>query len=362
MGIRSVIQSINPPLVEILTNKFRDSKNLDITYKVCDSGSGISNTTLILNGIGATPNFTRGFSIEKSPKAHEACQLYKNTITLENGENTIAIKSFDANQTISSTSKEVTVNAQYSVKDQANLYFVSIAVTDYKNATLNLKFPVNDVVAVKKKIEQKSKTLFKNIFSYQLHDHEMTATNFDRLFTDLSKKIDANDVLIVYIAGHGITSDKDGLYYFYPYDISDTSPNELAKQAISVNNIKSQLHKIQAQKSLILFDTCNSGSVLDNLDQKIIGDRLSQDNSRNFIVASSKGQAAIDGYNNHGVFSYAVLDAFDKAYFGNQTKLTPTTLAGYVESEVPRISQEIFHYEQTPQKYLNGIGFDIGIK
>lgn len=362
VDIKSVIQSINPPLVEILTNKFVDSKNLDITYKVCDSGSGVSNTTLIVNGIGATPNFTRGFSIEKNLKAHEACQLYKNTITLRNGLNIIAIKSFDANQTMSSTSKEVTVNAQYSANDQANLYFVSIAVADYKNATLNLKFPVNDVVAVKNKIEQKSKTLFKNMFSYQLHDHEMTATNFDRLFTDLSKKINTNDVLIVYIAGHGTTSDKDGLYYFYPHDISDTTPNELKKQAISVNNIKYQLSKIQAQKSLILFDTCNSGSVLDSLDQKIIGDRLSQDNSRNFIVASSKRQVALEGHKNHGVFTYAVLEAFDKAYFGNQTKLTPTTLAGYVENEVPAITLQYFQYEQTPQKYLSGEPFDIGTK
>jgi hypothetical protein len=33
-----------------------------------------------------------------------------------------------------------------------------------------------------------------------------------------------------------------------------------------------------------------------------------------------------------------------------------------VENEVPEITKEIWHYEQTPQKYLSGILFDIGIK
>ena len=32
-----------------------------------------------------------------------------------------------------------------------------------------------------------------------------------------------NDVLILYIAGHGLTNEKDGLFYFLPYDTENTS-------------------------------------------------------------------------------------------------------------------------------------------
>jgi uncharacterized caspase-like protein len=140
----------------------------------------------------------------------------------------------------------------------------------------------------------------------------------------------------------------------------------LIKYAISVNDIKYQLGKIKANKSLILLDTCNSGAVLDNitrgLEERMALERLSFATGRNYIVASSKNQVALEGYKNHGVFTYSVLDAFNKAYFGDDKTLSITSLASFVENNVPKITKEKFHYEQFPQKYLNGTDFPIGMR
>jgi uncharacterized caspase-like protein len=90
--------------------------------------------------------------------------------------------------------------------------------------------------------------------------------------------------------------------------------------------------------------------------------RLSHDNRRNFIVASSRKQPALEGYRDHGVFTYAVLEAFDKAYSQTQSILTTSNLANYVETAVPKITFDNWHYEQIPQKYLSDEPFDIGTK
>ena len=62
-----------------------------------------------------------------------------------------------------------------------------------------------------------------------------------------------------------------------------------------------------------MLDTCYSGAVIENISDNATTNRLSHDNnSINYIVASSSEQVALEGYNNHGIFTYSVLDAFDK--------------------------------------------------
>jgi len=293
--------------------------------------------------------------------------IYRNIISLQSGKNTIAIKSFDKSKTISTTTQAIEITGKFNPPKKSNLYFLSIAVANYRDEGLKLKYSVSDVNAVKNKIKLHSKGLFDHIYTYDLHESEVTLDKLDAIFDKIAKKASINDVFILYIAGHGVTSVKDGLYYFLPYDITNTSSNGLINSAISVNNIKHQLGKISANKSLILLDTCNSGGAIETLvsrglEQRAALERLSYSTGRNYIVASSKNQAALEGYKNHGVFTYSVLQAFKKAYFGNDKTLTVTSLASFIEKTVPQITKEKFHYEQFPQKYLNGNDFPIGMK
>ncbi len=362
IDVATAIKTITPPLVEIVSTKNKDARNIDLTYKICDQGNGVYDPVLLINGITYAARTTRGFSIETSDKPNEPCQSYKNTITLNNGINTISVQSADASNTITSVSKPIELKANYVIKEKPNLYFISLAVKEYQNNDLSLKYSVNDAIALNKKFDEKSNAIFNRIFSYNLHDTNATYQNMDYLFTELSGKIQPQDSVVLFISGHGTTSEKDGLYYFLPYDITSATYESLITKGISINQIKAQFSKLYAQNSLILIDTCNSGGIVENLEAMMIGNRLSKDNKRNFIVASSKTQYALEGYKNHGIFSYALLDAFENAYFGNKKTLTTTNLAGYVELEVPRISMDSFHYEQTPQKFLFGSPFDIGSK
>lgn len=361
LDLESIISNIKAPEVKIIDTRFVDKKNLELTYQICDAGNGISHPSIILNGISANIGNSRGLTVETIPKKANKCRLYKNTIMLRAGENTISIKAFDSNKTILNKSKEMEVIANYKKVSKGDLYFLSIAVAEYKNKSLTLKYPVKDAQAIKQKIQLKNTTLYNQTHIYELHDSNVTKDYIDKAFDQISKNITVNDAFILYIAGHGVS--KNGLYYFLPYDINNTLPQNIEDSAISINDIKHNLSKIHTSKSLVLLDTCQSGAMVDNIlnDQATIT-RLSHDDKRNYIVASNQNQVALEGYKNHGVFTYVALDAFENAYFGKQTNLSITNLAAYLESEVPKITQEHFHYKQIPQKYLNGINFHIGTK
>lgn len=338
MDVKSVIVNILPPELKILVNKMLNNKDIELTYQICDAGNGIADPKLIINGQAINPPSSRGFSIEKIEAKDEKCKVYKSTHTLSSGENTISLKAYDKDKNIANESEPIKVMANYTIEEKPNLYFISIAVSDYEDDSLDLNYPVNDVKKVKEKIQQKSKSVYENIYTYELHDNAVTLENINKTFDKIKDKIKINDAFILYIAGHG--KSQDGLYQFIPYDGIDK---------ISINDIKSNLSKLQNNKSLVLLDTCQSGAALENnIDETATLNRLSYDDNRNYIVASSPDQVALEGLDNHGVFTYSVLDGFEK-----NSNLKVWGLADHVSKVVPKITQEKFHFQQVPQAKLN---------
>lgn len=338
MDVKSVILNINPPELKIISNNMVNEKDIDLTYQICDVGDGVADPKLIINGQAINPPTSRGFTIEEIEAKDEKCKVYKSTHTLNSGENTISLKAYDKDKNIASQSEPIKVMANYKIEEKPNLYFLSIAVSDYKDDNFDLNYPVNDVKKVKEMIQQKSKSVYKNIYTYELHNKDVTLENINTTFDKIKDKIKINDAFILYIAGHG--ESKDGLYQFIPYD---------ATNKISINDIKSNLSKLQNNKSLVLLDTCQSGAALDSIDETATANRLAYDDNRNYIVASSKNQVALEGYKNHGVFTYSVLDGFEKAYFPGDDDLFVHTLGDYIKRNVPKISKKYFSYEQKAQ-------------
>jgi acyl-CoA synthetase (AMP-forming)/AMP-acid ligase II len=74
--------------------------------------------------------------------------------------------------------------------------------------------------------------------------------------------------------------------------------------------------KIPARKSILLYDTCESGSLTGNTRGSDIDERLGALNrmaragtGRTFLTATTDNAPALEGYRGHGVFTYALLDA-----------------------------------------------------
>jgi len=337
-------------------------KDVELTYQVCDEGNGISDPKLIINGQAISPPLSRGFSIEEINTKKDKCKVYRSIHTLYPGQSTIEFKAYDKDKNIANISDKLEITTDYkiieksstmskndikkledeghAVLDKPNLYLLSIGVSKYKDTSFNLKYPVKDVQAIKEKFMKNSKLIFENIYTYDLYNEKVSKDSINKTFDEISKKIKTNDTFILYLAGHGIT--KNGKYQFIPYNVKDK---------VSIDEVKQNLNKTAGytQKSLVLLDTCYSGAIIENIDDEATTNRLSHDSSNiNYIVASSSDQVALEGYKDHGVFSYSVLDAFNK-----NSKLKVWDLADHVSEQVPKITKEKFYYEQRPKTKLN---------
>jgi uncharacterized caspase-like protein len=125
------------------------------------------------------------------------------------------------------------------------------------------------------------------------------------------------------------------------------------------------LAKISATKTVVLLDTCDAGSFTlasRGMDQKTGISRLMRATGRAVLAATSDNNMALEGYDKHGVFTYALLEGLKKADINNNSQIEIGELADFVENKVPEITKEKWGYEQFPMRDLQGMSFPIGMK
>ena len=95
--------------------------------------------------------------------------------------------------------------------------------------------------------------------------------------------------------------------------------------------------QVPAQKSVLLFDTCESGSLTEEavtrgLEAQAAIDRLARAVGRTTVTASTDTAPALEGYRGHGLFTYTLLEAFAVADHDGDEQLEVNELIGYVTS------------------------------
>jgi hypothetical protein len=175
------------------------------------------------------------------------------------------------------------------------------------------------------------------------------------------------DILVFYAAGHGKTVD--GRYYYLPRDFRYQTEASIPERGIGQDKWQSWLARISARKSIIIFDTCESGSLTGSDMQQVamrsglelqaaLG-RLIRATGRTVLTAATSDRPAIEGYKGHGVFTYALLDGFARADRNGNGLIEVTELAGFVDEAVPEITERMFGLRQFPQMSLQGSDFSL---
>jgi uncharacterized caspase-like protein len=132
-----------------------------------------------------------------------------------------------------------------------------------------------------------------------------------------------------------------------------------------MNDFKRYLTYIQATKSLLLLDTCNSGSFAEAIAsrgvlEKTAINKLARAVGRATVVASSKSQVALEGYEGHGAFSYVALEGMKGKAADPKGRITVNSFVSYIESALPDLTYKKWGYEQIPQKSMVGENFQFG--
>lgn len=183
-----------------------------------------------------------------------------------------------------------------------------------------------------------------------------TLLNIKRALGDfLARRAGRDDMVLIYFAGHGAPeidvagTESDGLSkYLIP---QDGDPDSLYTSALPMDEIQRIFARIQAERILLLLDTCYSGTAggrsfahqrvrATGLNDQFL-ERLTRSRGRVIITASGPNEVAFElDELGHGVFTYYVLEGLQgKADRNGDGIVTVSELYEYVEEQVDRAAR-----------------------
>lgn len=286
-------------------------------------------------------------------------------VKLMNGRNRIVVSCANEN---GSESLPVEVEVNYTDTNPGKVYFVGIAVADYKDAAYNLNYSVKDIRDLSRLFASK----YPKIQVDTLFNMNATRSNILLLKQKL-QNLQVNDMVIMAVSGHGLLS-KSLDFYYATWDVNFRQPEI---NGIKYEDLESLLDCIAPRKKLLMLDACHSGEVDRDGNIKVTdvlpegvkenrskGAQLLQDSTnlslsnsfelmKEIFASLSKGNGSIvisaaggkefayesDRWKN-GVFTYCVYKGLQegKADLNNDKTISIGELKKYVSAEVEKLT------------------------
>lgn len=288
------------------------------------------------------------------------------------GRNEIEAVVYNEKGTVQSRAVAVAVQLSTAEVERPALYVLAVGVDQYWDSALALHYAAGDAKAFADTLVRQGEALFAPGEVIVLPDRDATRTGIEKAFLRLSARVQPSDVFVLYLAGHGRSFD--GRYHFLPSEAIYENEESLRQSGLSEEDLKGLLQKVRAQKSLVVLDTCQAGAGLGlaalattrGPEMKDAIFRLMKTTGRAVLAATTDKDVAFEGYKEHGVFTYALLEglrgAADRPERDGRRDgvITIDELSDYLQQEVPRITLEKFHKEIFPMRSVEGNSFPIG--
>ncbi len=305
-------------------------------FKIKPRAGGLGETVVYVNGIEA-----KRFKPEQLKKMNGGYELRLKKAALSNyfipgKENPVTVKAYTADNTISSRGLIINEDKTKETTAPPNLYAVMVGVSDYKGNDLDLRYPAKDAKAISAVVAVAARKFLnkdgtEHVFMYDLtttEEHYLLPEKISirKTLEEIGRKATANDILLIFFAGHGVMAGEAGKkqFYFLTADASGASATDAVKEVgISSTELVDWMNpeRLKAQKRILILDACNSGQAINDIAGKNLAvrnddkaqqtkaiDKLNEKSGLFILSASASSQSAYEmGRYAHGLLTYSLL-------------------------------------------------------
>jgi hypothetical protein len=223
------------------------------------------------------------------------------------------------------------------------LYILAIGVSDYVDDGLKLGFAAKDAKDFAAALQAQGGGLYAEApVAKVLTDREVTRDAVIDGLEWLEKQATSRDVAIVYLAGHGLTDERQN-YWFLP---ADATPEHLRRTAVSQDDIRRSLQAI-AGKAVLFLDTCHANQAVTagrrgTTDiNSVVNDLTSAENGVVTFASSTGREVSFErGEWGNGAFTKAIVEGLGKgdADLLHNGEITLSELDAYVVDRVKTLT------------------------
>ncbi|MCF6360753.1 MAG: caspase family protein [Cyclobacteriaceae bacterium] len=315
LGAAPSIDWITP---ELQTSDLNQSK-ITIKAKV-KSNSKIKLVKILVNGRPSSNS--RGVVIPKSVGEFDI--LIEQELIVSNDITEVRI--FVANQEAKMVSEKRIINLTgvdargkgrsmevVNYLDRPDLYILSIGISDYSNSEYNLNYADDDAESISDVFEKIGTEVYKDVNSVKLLNSEADKQAILDAFDNLTHKVQAKDMVLIFIASHGI--NEEGEFFILPHDADLIQhPDKL----VSWKDLTQTLSGLPSNV-VVMIDACRSGQLGVNLTKyganntEALRNASSDENGLVLMAASTGNESALETPQwGHGAFTLAILEGIEK--------------------------------------------------
>jgi WD40 repeat protein len=346
LGRRDEVLAQLPPQVEVLDLQATDKPGeYAVEFKVDYRNGKPGEVTLLIDGkpqaLGRRPGSPGGFdtvTVKLPPGPHSVRMGASNDLGTTSAPDDPAAR------------REVRV-PEY--QDPPKLFMLAVGIHQYQDSSLNrgVAYAAADALAIAERFRTQGPKLYgedHRVEVRELLDDKATGSAIATALEDVASKADVNDVFVLYLAGHGFAVNDE--YHFVPWDDVKTGDKEYREKSLDEGTLLRLLKAIKANKSLVLLDSCASGTFNWGRggDEKDAAQRLATLSGKAIIAATrSLAVAAREPEQGktqgHGYFTSTLLEGFQGAADRGEKvddMIDVQELAEYVQNRLPEISRQ----------------------
>ncbi len=314
-------------------------------------------------------------------------------------------RSVDINYSLA-TAKAKDSNTDISNQDwvgklDPKFYVVTIGTSRYNGDKLDLKFADQDATMMAQALQSAGGALFANgdsleVYCFTTANADSTGLegtsikwefaekkNIQSTLEQIKMKAKAEDVLLVYLSGHGITygPDDESQFYYLTHSVSseemikgsDDQPRQ--DYAISSEELTDWINAIPALKQIVIVDACNSGAIIDkfsnapkalNSSQIRALDRMKDRTGMYILAGSASNKVSYEASEyGQGLLTYSLLSGMmDKGIrqAGSDKFVDVMKLFQHAKDVVPNLAKSINGIQNPMLGFpRGGASIDIGI-
>ncbi len=229
------------------------------------------------------------------------------------------------------------------------LWLLSIGVSRYQDADFDLQFAAADARAIATALEHQGEgPLYAGMKTLVLTDDDVTRESILGSMERFLSQAGAQDVAVIFMAGHGVQELATGSYYFLPYP---ATPQNLVTAGLRMSDFDEMVRTLRrnVRGVVVMLDTCHAGALRMAARGFVSADDLAARMSvgeGSFLLAATKpGEESKEKPElEHGAFTYAVLEGLQgPADADGDGLVSVSEIFGYVARMVPRLTEEQQH-------------------
>ena len=360
---------------------FGELKNGQLPIVLTKRDGGYGKVSIFINGKEVLAD-ARGDQIDSTKQEQTLNYDLKNHPYLSNGVNKIEVKASSADGFVQGKASLFELIQEEKEQEKPHLFAITIGVSQYANSRINLNYPDKDAKAMAKALELGANALFG---SDKTHFYSITSSgttrpnkeNIRAIFGEIAGQATANDVIVIYLSGHGITYGGDeGDFYFLTADATAANKEAFSDPVlrknvgISTSEFVEWLKEIAALKQVMVIDACGSGKAVDNLlaardidASKIKAIDKMKDRTGMFIISGSTADAASYEANRYGqgLLTYSILQGMKGAALDQEQFYDVQKIFNYALETVPELAEGVGGIQRPQVLIPKGGSFAVGL-